>query len=778
MTVGCTITLAMVGVDKVWGMPAWWAWAMLLPPTVALVAAGALAWRGRWTLGRAAAEADAAYGTRDAIRTAMELEGQDEDPFVRLAVERGEVAAREVRAGRVVGKVWHGTWVIWPALAVAGAVAWEYVPRVPRIGREAEVTREQIVSAVEDVREAVRAVASEEPASGGVREATESHVEALRALEEELKAGKIDPTSARARAAEALQAAAASEAAKLESARRTAEDAVARLSRAADSSEDEGAKGGELRQALRKGDVKAAAEAIERLRGQSPRLTAEERAKLAEDLEALASSLEEQERDDEKGTKEESPMAEAPGEAVRPEDASTRKDAGERRAEREIGESLREASRALREPQPAAKSEESDPSEALDHSNTNDGKGKAEPKPGPSGEPGTRDPAAGSGQRGGEGTKEGGTEATRREGASPSKSAGSTKSDGAQPGDAREKNPDRSEIKEGAGKREGMERPEGRSPASDGTKREGRDGENREETPGAGVREGGGERKASPDAGKDGHEKPGEAEGDSGKGKKEGEAKPDPAGEMPKLPEKMPAIPTMSDEALEQLARRFRELGKSLEKNPASQEQVERLRRQAEQLLEKSTPEQREQLERLAKKLAKEMANGEEGATPPRRDGGNGVDEAGKAVDARPGGEEREGRGLGGGGEAGERDGPRRLGPTPEAWRGETEVVDARGKSKADDGAPRVLAEVVNPNGPERRGRGGEGAIGQEIREAARGAEKALEQQGVPSARSEYIRRVFRKYLEHAGRGGTAETTRERATTTPDAADASKSPKK
>lgn len=839
MTVACAISLGMVGVEKVWGMPAWWGWAMLLPPTVAVLVGGALAWRGRWTLGRAAAEADSAYGTRDAIRTAMELEGQDEDPFVRLAVERGESAASDVRAGRVVGKVWHGSWMIWPALAVAGALAWVYLPRVARTGREAETTRAQIASAVEDVREAVRAVAFEEPALGGVREATESHVEDLRALEEELKAGKIDPTSARSRAAEALQAAAEREAAKLEESRRAAEDAVAKLSRAAGSGGEEGAKAGELRQALSKGDVQAAAEAIERLRGQSPRLTAEERAKLAEDLEALASSLEEQERSEEKRTTEAPPTGEAAVEAARPEDTLTRKDEGERRAEREIGESLREASRALREPEPAVKSTEkpegsageekwnetsrpeaakktdskvaegapkgtreegkersetkegsprdvdgkpSDRPGAPGDSKTNEGKGRPEQKPDPSGESGARDPATGEQKKRAESTKEGGAERTPRDGAAPSKGAGSTKEEGSKQGEAREKNPDRREDKEGAEKREGAEQPERKSPAPDGTKREGMDGQGRERMSRPGVKEGRDEKKAPPDANKEGGlEKSEESKGDRGEGKKEGEARPDPAGEMPKLPEKLPPIPKMSDEALEQLAKRFRELSKNFEKNPASQEQVDRLRRQAEQLLEKSTPEQREQLERLAKKLAKEMPNGEEGTPPARPDGKggeDGVDDAGKPANARPGGDERERRGRSEGGEAGERVAPRRVGPTPEAWRGETDVVDARAKSKAEDGAPRVLAEVINPNGPERRGRGVDGSIGQEIREAAKGAEKALEQQGVPSARSEYIRRVFRKYLENAGRGGTAETTRERATATPDAADASKSPNK
>lgn len=840
MTVACAISLGMVGVEKVWSMPGWWAWATLLPPGVAVLMAGALAWRGRWTLGRAAAEADAACETRDAIRTALELAERDDDPFARLAVERGERAASEVRADRVVGKVWHGSWMIWPALAVAGALAWAFVPGMERARRGAEATREQIASAVEDVREAVRAVTSQEPASGGVRESKESHVEELRALEEELKAGKIDPTSARSRAAEVLQAAAEREAAKLEEARRAAEDAIARLSRAAGSSEDEGAKGGELRQALSKGDVRAAAEAIERLRGQSPRLTAEERAKLAKDLEDLATALEAQERAEEKRTTEAPPTGEAGGEAARPEVASERKDVGERRAEREIGESLREASRALREPEPAVKSAErpegsegennkneaippkaekksdgkaadgapkgtgeedkehsetkegspreaggkpSDPAKTSGDRKTNEGKGNPEPKPGPSGESGSRDPTTGEKKQGEGNTKEDGAERTPRKDAEPTKGAGSTKEEGAPRGEAREKKPDRDEVKEGKGKREDVERPEGRSPAPDGAKREGRDGEKREETSGPGVQErGGGEKKTLPEARKEGGvEKSEELMDKDGEEKKEGGAKPDPSGGMPKLPEKLPPIPKMSDEALEQLAKRFRDLSKNFERNPASQEQVDRLRRQAEQLLEKSTPEQREQLERLAKRLAKEMPTGEEEATPARPDGHGdevGVDDAGKPASTRAGGDERAERGRGEGGEAGERVAPRRLGPTPEAWRGETDVVDARAKSQAEDGAPRVLAEVINPNGPERRGGRGEGTIGQEIREAAKGAEKALEQQGVPSARSEYIRRVFRKYLEQAGRGGTTETTRDRATTTPDAADASKSPKK
>lgn len=287
----------------------------------------------------------------------------------------------------------------------------------------------------------------------------------------------------------------------------------------------------------------------------------------------------------------------------------------------------------------------------------------------------------------------------------------------------------------------------------------------------------------------------------------------------------------MSDQALEQVAKRLRDLGKNLEKNPPSQQQIDRWRKQAEDLLDKSTPEQREQLQRLAEKMTKEMPEQQDGdrqapqpSSPTPNASGGARDRSSpepSSSDDHPapssrdgnlpsptvpeaaGGDKRSSGGKpqnfpgsgvpnvrdaagkkgstgGAGSDAGRSAAPRRVGPTPQPWTGKTETVDARPKSVPEGSKPRVLAEVLNPNGTERRTSSSEPSLGGELREAAKGAERAIEQQGVPNARTEYIRRVMRRYAERASSvpqpGATADPAK--PAPTPDAADASPNPKK
>jgi hypothetical protein len=88
---------------------------------------------------------------------------------------------------------------------------------------------------------------------------------------------------------------------------------------------------------------------------------------------------------------------------------------------------------------------------------------------------------------------------------------------------------------------------------------------------------------------------------------------------------------------------------------------------------------------------------------------------------------------------------PPRQGPAPPASPTDrTEAVDARRQTPTGE---RVIAKWFDPNSPNGAGVSRE-AIREDVRQAAAGAEKAIEQQVVPGRHSDLIRRVFRRYAE------------------------------
>lgn len=72
--------------------------------------------------------------------------------------------------------------------------------------------------------------------------------------------------------------------------------------------------------------------------------------------------------------------------------------------------------------------------------------------------------------------------------------------------------------------------------------------------------------------------------------------------------------------------------------------------------------------------------------------------------------------------------------------------MDARNGASSPE---RTIAEF-DPSGPSPRG-GGSGSLAQGIREAAAGAERAVEQQAVPQRHADLVKRVFGKFARHLG---------------------------
>lgn len=881
-------------------MPTWWAMFPAGPPVLAVMLASLSAWRRRWTVRHAASEADQMYATDDALRSAIELSEQPDDPFVRVAVERGEDAAAEIDAARVVPRMFHRSWIVWPFAAAAVASIWLYMPRLARDGVDKGVTRMDVADAIQDIRRAAAQDVADEPSPSANGEASRSQMDDLHHLEEELAAGRIGPLEARSRAAEALHAEADRQAARLSTEQRSADDARARLAEAARASRaTEAGPSGELKRALAKGDVDAAAQAVERLRHQAPALSAKEREKLADDLTDLSNAMDkdgavQDEAIDSSTNEKKSTAMEREG-----NDGRSGVHRENSNAQKQVRDALRDASRALREEQEKHEGTRSaerpkgyssgspDHEKSTGREETTPSKQMTSKNPGraPEESPKREDKDSTSSNPTSPNTRPD----TRKGPDSPGKdpkdpppekdSAEGAERDATQPGQTRGVPDDthkptrqaptapasetqkRGEPSNESGK-DPAPYPSSSSPATGAPKQASNDQrETREQKQGAtpsdgmpGSRQESHESKplsnpetekqvapnsdttAPPQARHDGNSdsnstqqlRPGDTSRANSESKSGGTAKQSdpktrssPEGEQNKpgpshdVPGQLPQIPKMSDEAMEQLAKRFRDLSKNFDRNAPSQQQIDRLRKQAQDILEKSTPEQREQLERIAKKLARETPSESSSEpdtpnakSPPddRKDGARdeslpkrGDSERSNGSPERDGDQESSSDGELQAGRAPPRplpagaarpnspsmqpgnDGPtpsRRIGPTPQPWSGETETVDARPKSTPEGATPRVLAEVLSSDSRRKRESADGSMIRNELREAAKGADRAIEQQGVPTGRSEYIRRVFRRYVERASPSSATMSSPEQAKSTPDAPDASKNPKK
>lgn len=266
----------------------------------------------------------------------------------------------------------------------------------------------------------------------------------------------------------------------------------------------------------------------------------------------------------------------------------------------------------------------------------------------------------------------------------------------------------------------------------------------------------------------------------------------------------MKTLENASPEQIEKAAEAARELAKRAPKpdpNSVSPETTRRMLEQAEQLMKNATPEQKQKLQQLARKMAEGMPdsnnNKDEGENTGDRKNGQeqSQDAARRAAEqfmknaspeekkqlqdlARSLGLDRpnpRGPRDGPGDQAGE--GPGRDRGSPRAFGdAEQKTVDMRDRTKGEAPTPddRVISDWFDPSGKpgERAASGRSGSGAEVVRRAAQGAERSIEQQVVPPQQGEYVRRVFRRYLQRTQ--GVTPTPSAPATSpaTPDAPDA------
>lgn len=675
----------------------------------AVVCAAAWALAGRWSVARAARELDARLGLHDRLSSGLALASEaGSDAFAAIAVSDAERAAVSVAFERAIPLRAGRTWRVWPVLMMAAVGVAVFAPRAERGSRAAggdpgaSVGASEAALAIEGAAEELRRAAVSEPAP--VRSV---HDAAVADLERELKSVRERPGESLARAASAVgEAADAMESLALSERSRWDRTRDA-LSRAAPN--ERGREVSDVMKRLAQGDMDGAAGAARDLGEHADSLPPEERERIAREL----------------------------------EEAARRIDEAARQESHEAGEEDERAAGGPAEPSEQRQSPAADPSGVAPGAPPANGE-SARPRAGDKqpADPAERDADA---SRDAEGRlAEAMRDAARelRERPSPERREG-TRGENPQ-GEVRRPGADGSSPgQRGTGSRDAEQPRESRPPANPPAGQPERPGdqEGAESQPRPGESNPGDARSPRPSPDKPGEggasrqepgapPTPGEhPSSDRGPGPERG----DPAGTPGKPPERAsrpkdlggggarPDAPPRPQAGTEQgrpeggaqgegsgLERLERELERMAREGRGIDRRLtesKRLREQAESLLARASPEQRRRLEELASRLAgsREAGDGPRGpVTPPAPVAPiDGVPTT--PVDARaPGGE------------------------------GGLTIADWLGEGGQGPAAPRIA----------------EG-----LRQAAEGAERAIEQQAVPARHSDLVRRVFERYARRASGG-------------------------
>lgn len=749
---------------------------VLAPILVAASAALVAASINRASLLGGALALDRAAGLKERVSAAVALAAAgDPGVFAALARSEGDAAAAAADPRRVApvrfGSAW---WVAGAALAACWAAAlWMppllIGPRGPE-GPEPAAERELARRDVSTAAEAVQAALPLEEAREDPRVAAQ--IEALEAVERELAQGSVAPEEARARSAGALQEISRQVERRAEERQAVADALRQRLSQAARRAAESGAGAPspaldpELTEALASGDLERAAKLIESGLDRADEMDPEARRRLADQLRALGSAL-----DEPTGSPPSAPAASDPsplaeqlaGQGVASDEADRLLDTGgpealarelersglppdaardladradrERlleRAEQDARDAAREMSRQLQDtaerlehpppppsaptppdadappggpdvPQPPA-TPDPPASDAPDPATPSD----TDRRPPPTGD---RPSDAGAEPR--QGTRQPGS---RRTGADTQPgSSGEQRTGDTRPVQDRDSQPGTGQSREG-------QSPSGDQPApsdASGSERQPRPAPDQDSrTPNASPARPGTDGQPS-DAGQ--RDRAAGESTDPREQPRSGGEQPEPDGTPPAgdgLPtpgetgtdapsdQPDPAREPGSAPGTRDIAEQFRRLARAPSDAARDRRASEDLRRRAEELLRGMNESERRELERLARQWGEQGLPGDAGA-------GEGGREPGQ-------------------------------GPASPEHTGPTEDVDAR-RDEPAPGRERVVAEWYRPGGPGEEPGADPAAA---WRQAARAAARAAEQQGVPARHADLIRRVSRRYAE------------------------------
>ncbi|MGE3108048.1 MAG: hypothetical protein AB7G11_00225 [Phycisphaerales bacterium] len=307
-SVGAVTACALILADRIIGLGV--DWPLLAAGPVALSAAAAilLATRDRRSPLSAAARIDLALQLKDRLGSGVWLATAPaaDDPFAALALAEADAAASSVDLRRAIpirpGRACWLAAALLPLAVAAGVwmprLAWARLSGERVAAAKADESR-RILAAQEIARAAAEVLPPVEPPAGESADAATADASSteqrarLNEIEQALRAGSITPDEARARSSDALEQSAADLDARAKAQERLAaatQDHLARLAQRPESADSSPAQT-PLARSLRQGDLKSARDAVRELARQAPRLSPEERARYADELERLAQDI-------------------------------------------------------------------------------------------------------------------------------------------------------------------------------------------------------------------------------------------------------------------------------------------------------------------------------------------------------------------------------------------------------------------------------------------------------------------------------------------------------
>ncbi len=273
-------------------------------------------------------EVDRALGFSDRLSSALTFDAREDEAFVALARADAERVARGAKARRAVRVRFGSWWGVWPVVVAAGLGVGLWVPAMTLFDSGAKQERLRLVAlqqerqdAAKDVRAAREALLEAPEEAGAV---SEEELRTLEEIERELERGNTGGEEARAIAAAALEEMAREREALERRAQEQVEEIASRVASSGGGGDRSG-RAAELREAMARGDLAAAAEALEALE-EPGAMSEEEMLELAREMEEIAKALE--------GTGE--------------QDENASQDGADQGA-KELSESLKEAAREVNE---------------------------------------------------------------------------------------------------------------------------------------------------------------------------------------------------------------------------------------------------------------------------------------------------------------------------------------------------------------------------------------------------------------------------------------------
>jgi hypothetical protein len=707
LAVGAACGTAAVVVGRVAGLlhaePARWAAWLLIPSVLGAGVGVVAAWARRWSLPRAAREADRALSLRDQLGSALAFEQLGTpSPQAALAMAQAEAVAARARPAEVVpfrGLFTAPAWTVAPVLLALGVAAglwlpvWRWGGRTSRpLPPAGPVTVSQVTTLTTQVRE--QAAGSPDPIA-------QRHAQAAAQIERELADGGLSDDQARARAAALSDLAADDLHRHADRALRGSDDLRAALARAA--ARDD-APADPLTRALRDGRLDLAADQIDRLREQLDQLPPEDRARRAAEWREYADALRQIQND-------------APPAGERPMDTAVTPD-----PQGTPGEPSADAARSAPAPTP--------PNAPRDHPEVGDGAPKPESPPDAAArdKPADATPSAtdaarrlADALRRGADALEGKPPADRPAGADrPPDTPRGTPPDTS--GSKPEGSPESPRSSSRPTQNGPSERPPQRPDASPPNSRETPPGDrapsdqspSQPPSPNEAQRPAPRDDPSQPGAAP---EAPAQAPRDNPRDRSPDDASMPARSPRPGDNQPSPDSPDSPDaQRLRDLAEQFRNAAGQADRARRAQQDAARLREQGRRLLDTMSDQERSRLADLARRLGNPR---DELSTPPAAGGGD-------APGRSPG---------------------LTLLPSPDTAGVASQPVDARGEGGPEGQRP--IAEWMG--GPRHESDSlPAGTPAQELRRAAQGAERAVEQQAVPPAYGDLVRRVFRRYVDRA----------------------------